>query len=103
MSVLCVSFTTTLLLPKIDRRGRRTRYVEEVEVEVEADVVPPTLPTIRMDPDDCDPGDNGEVEIRCCKRSDTPVDVKHLLTTAQRGTLEVEAFQAAENYAPDYE
>lgn len=35
----------------------------EVEYEVEADCSPPIPPTIRMDPDDCDPGDPGEVDI----------------------------------------
>lgn len=48
---------------------------EDVEVSVRAIVTPPTRPTIRMDPDDCDPGDPGEFELVSVVRTDTHEDI----------------------------
>lgn len=65
-----------------DHRGNETTFEqtieldgEDVEVSVRAIVTPPTRPTIRMDPDDCDPGDPGEFELVSVIRTDTHEDI----------------------------
>jgi hypothetical protein len=71
-----VEFVTTIELPKVrDERGRFTSETEDVEVTVRACVTPPTKPTLRADPDDCDPGDPGEFEVLSVTRNDTGEDI----------------------------
>jgi hypothetical protein len=56
-----------------DDEGNETEA--DVEVTVKAHVSPPTKPTIRMDPDDCDPGDSGDFDIISVTRDDTGEDI----------------------------
>lgn len=47
----------------------------DVEVTVTAEVTPPTQPTLRLDPDDCDPGDGGDFDVISVVRNDTGENV----------------------------
>jgi len=47
----------------------------EVEVTVRVEVEPSVAPTIRLDPDDCDPGDGGSFNVLSVTRNDTGKDV----------------------------
>lgn len=93
-----VEFSATVELPLVrDSRGRFTSETEEVEVTVKASVTPPTPPTIRMDPDDCDPGDSGDYDLISVTRDDTGEDITDRVDAEQ---FQEAAFEQAND---DYE
>lgn len=50
---------------------------EEVDVTVRAEFEPPIQPMIRAEPDDCDFGDVGSLNVLSVTRNDTHEDVTH--------------------------
>lgn len=67
---------------------------EDVEVTVKARVLSlPKPPRIRSDPDDCDPGEHGEVEIVSVTRNDNGEDVTDLVDLDQFEGKAIEKFE----------
>lgn len=77
-------------------RREFTTYATDMEIKVIAHISPPVAPTIRMDPNDSDPGDPGERYVEAVmifdRKAKKYIDITDCFTGRELDALADEAY-----------